>query len=76
MKRRTCYLLSKLNKNDVAHKVKYINLKLKEKEQEGKLNDLKARELQRAVPNKKLKPLKRNQSQSERSSNQLETKVY
>lgn len=63
-------------RSDAAHKVKLTMLKLKEKDQEGKLNDLKAKELKRAVPNKaKLKPLKRNQSQSERSSEQLDTKV-
>jgi len=62
-------------KRDLAYKVNMKKLKVKEKSQEEKLSDLKAKELKRAVPFKKLKPLKRNQSQSERSSNLLETKV-
>ena len=62
-------------KSELLHSVNMIKLKIKEKEQEDKLNDLKAKELKKAVPHKKLKPLRRNQSQSERNSSQLEPKV-
>jgi hypothetical protein len=36
-----------------------LSIKLKEKDQEVKLNDLKIRELRKQVPNNKLKPLNR-----------------
>jgi hypothetical protein len=35
-----------------------LNVKLKEKDQEVKLNELKIRELKKSVPNTRLKPLK------------------
>lgn len=62
-------------KAELLHSVNMTKLKIKEKEQEDKLNDLKAKELNKAVPYKKLKPLRRNQSQSERNSKQLDQKV-
>ena len=46
-----------------------MSLQIREKEQEEKLSDLKAKELKRQVPNNQLKPLRRNQSQSERNQN-------
>ena len=39
-----------------------MEVKLKEKEQEVKLNELKVKELKRTVPNTKLKPMKARQS--------------
>lgn len=62
-------------KAELLHNVNMTKLKIKEKEQEDKLNDLKAKELNKAVPYNKLKPLRRNQSQSERNTKELESKV-
>lgn len=59
-------------KQQLAHSVGLMNLKIKEKEQEEKLSDLKAKELQRSVPHRQLKPLRRNQSQSDRTSDTLQ----
>ena len=44
------------------HEVSVMNVKLKEKDQEVKLNDLKVRELKRQIPNTRLKPLKSRRS--------------
>ena len=44
------------------HEVSVMNVKLKEKDQEVKLNDLKVRELKRQVPNNRLRPLKARKS--------------
>ena len=41
------------------HELQILNLKLREKEQEVKLNELKIKELRKQVPNTKLKPLSR-----------------
>ena len=57
------------NKQELSHDVNMMSLQIREKEQEEKLNDLKAKELRRQVPNNQLKPLRRNQSQSERNQN-------
>jgi hypothetical protein len=62
-------------KNELSNSVNMTMLVIKEKDQEDKLSDLKAKELKRAVPHKKLKPLRRNQSQSERNSTDLNSKV-
>ena len=39
-----------------------MNVKLKEKDQEVRLNDLKVSELKRQIPNTRLKPLKSRRS--------------
>ena len=39
------------------HELQILSVKLKEKDQEVKLNDLKIKELKKQVPNTKLKPL-------------------
>ena len=39
------------------HENKVLGVKLKEKEQELKLNDLKIKELRKQVPNSRLKPI-------------------
>ena len=40
------------------HENQVLNVKLKEKDQEIKLNDLKIKELKKQVPNTRLRPLK------------------
>ena len=47
----------------IQHEVNILNIKLKEKEQEDKLNDLKIKELKRFVPYGSLKPIDNNFSQ-------------
>jgi hypothetical protein len=58
-----------LSKSKLSHNINMSELKLKEKEQEEKLSDLKAKELKRSVPHRQqfVKPLRRNQSQSDRT---------
>ena len=41
----------------VYHEVQILAIKVKEKEQEVRLNDLKLKEFRKQVPNTKLKPL-------------------
>lgn len=55
-------------KQELSHSVGMLSLQIKEKDQEEKLNDLKAKELKRTLPHGQLKPLRRNQSQSSRKS--------
>lgn len=55
-------------KQELQHTVNIVSLQLKEKDQEEKLSDLKAKELKRQMPHGQLKPLRRNQSQSERNA--------
>ena len=40
------------------HENQVLNIKLKEKDQEIKLNDLKSKELKKQIPNTRLRPLK------------------
>ena len=58
---------AKTEQRDIADQIKKIGnevlkleMQLKEKEQELKLNDLKCKELRKQLPNNKLKPLNRN----------------
>lgn len=57
------------SKSKLSHNINMSELRLKEKEQEEKLSDLKAKELKRSVPHRQLfvNPLRRNQSQSNRT---------
>ena len=65
------------NKSEIVHIINSSQLKMKEKNQEEKLNDLKAKELKRSVPHRQLfvKPLRRNQSQNERPSSKSKMKA-
>lgn len=47
----------KTNQDEMQQEIDALRLKLKEKEQEGRLNDLKFRELKRGIPHKTLMPL-------------------
>lgn len=54
---------------DLNHENKVLEVKLKEKEQEVKLNELKIRELRKQVPNSRLRPLGNTRSKSISQSN-------
>ena len=43
----------------LAREMEILHVRLKEKDQEVKLNDIKIKELKKQVPNTKLKPLRR-----------------
>ena len=53
--------------SNVNHELSILSIKLKEKDQEVKLNDLKIKELKKQIPNTKLKPIKRSKDKTNQS---------